>query len=196
MSYKKLPLQGFAICIDPGHGGKDPGAVDGKNPVEKDVLYTEEEDINLVVGLLLQRKLQSLGARVTITRAGDTYPSLTQRYTMANKFLANIFISIHCNSATPKAVGIETLAHSRSTQGQRLARLVQEELIKAAKQPSRGVKLRDDLAVLNGAKMPTILVELGFVSNPGEEVKLNNPGYQELLADAITKGVLRYRKGE
>ncbi|MFZ3172086.1 MAG: N-acetylmuramoyl-L-alanine amidase [Carboxydocellales bacterium] len=193
------PLQGFSILIDPGHGGADPGAVDGVNPKEGDKLYTEEEDINLAVGLLLHNDLVAQGARSTMTRSSDWYPSLQQRTDMARKFGANTFISIHANSATPKASGIETLYHPGNLSGKRLAELVQQELIRATKAPNRGTKPRTDLAVLNGTNkysIPGVLVELGFISNPGEEVKLNTKQYQQVIADAIVRAMVRFKKGE
>jgi len=186
-------LQGFSVCIDPGHGGKDPGAVDGKND---DPIYTEEEDINLSVGLLLEKKLAAKGARITLTRSRDWYPSLGQRCNIANNFGADVFISLHCNFGPAVAKGSETLYNPASKNGLRLAQLVQQELVKATGAPNRGVKPRTDLAVLNGTDMPAVLSELGFISNPSEEAKLNNPGYQELIADAIVKAVVRYKKGE
>jgi len=194
METKKL--QGFAVCIDPGHGGKDPGAVDGKDVSEKDNLATAEKDINLAVAKVLADKLRLQGARVTLTRSSDWYPSLAQRCQIANNFGANIFVSLHCNAGPAQAAGIETLYNPDSKNGKRLAELVQTELIVATKAPSRGARPRSDLWVLNGTKMPAILIEMGFVTNPGEEAKLNSNSYQAILADAIVKAILRYKKGE
>ncbi|MHB9010387.1 MAG: N-acetylmuramoyl-L-alanine amidase family protein [Carboxydocellales bacterium] len=193
------PLQDFAIVIDPGHGGADPGAVDGINPKEGDNLYTEEEDVNLAVGLLLHNALVAQGARSTMTRSSDWYPSLQQRVDMARKFGANAFISIHANSATPKAAGIETLYHPGSLSGKRLAELVQQELIRATKAPNRGTKPRPNLVVLNGTNkygIPGILVEIGFISNPAEEARLNAKQYQQVVADALARALVRFKKGE
>jgi N-acetylmuramoyl-L-alanine amidase len=194
------PLQGFAICIDPGHGGKypsgDPGAVDGFNPNEGDKLYTREADINFTVGTLLYNALISQGGRATMTRSSDWYPSLRQRCDMANKFGAQLFISLHCNSGPSSAVGIETLYLPTSANGKRLAELVQQELVKATREPNRGAKARDNLYVLKHTNMPAILVEMGFISNPEEEERLNTSSFQELIVDAIVRGVERYKKGE
>ncbi|GAW28160.1 N-acetylmuramoyl-L-alanine amidase [Carboxydocella sp. ULO1] len=194
METKKL--QGFAICIDPGHGGRDPGAVDGKNASENDTLLTAEKDVNLSVAKVLADKLRLQGARVTLTRGSDWYPSLAQRCQIANNFGASIFISLHCNAGSAQAAGIETLYNPDSKNGKRLAELVQTELIVATKAPSRGARPRSDLWVLNGTKMPAVLIEMGFVTNPGEEAKLNSNSYQAILADAIVKAILRYKKGE
>lgn len=129
-------------------------------------------------------------------RSSDWYPSLQQRCDMANKFGANIFISLHCNSGPAKAAGIETLHHPGSANGKRLAELVQQELVKTTGEANRGAKGRDDLYVLNKTNMPAILVEMGFISNPGEETRLNTKQYQQKVADAIAKAVIRYKKGE
>lgn len=189
------PLQGFSVCIDPGHGGKDSGAVDGQG--KDDSLITLEKNINLDISLLLYNKLTTLGARVALTRASDWYPTLPQRCQIANNFGANVFISLHCNAATnSQAEGIETVYNSKSQNGQRLAELVQQELIKATKADNRGTKIRDDLAVLRGTKMPAALVEMGFITNAKEEIKLNDKQYQRLIADAIANAIIRYKKGE
>jgi len=188
-------LTGFTVCIDPGHGGKDPGAVDGVG--QGDALYTEEKDINLQVAMKLYRRLIAEGARATLTRASDWYPSLAQRCQIANNFGADIFISIHCNAAVnEKASGVETLFAQGSRNGKRLAELVQQEVVGATKAANRGVVERDDLAVLKGTKMPAVLVELGFITNPQEEAKLNDPAYQDRLVDALVRAIIRYRKGE
>lgn len=191
--FRPRPLQDFASVVDPGHGGPDPGAVDGKND---DQIYTEEDDVNLQVGLLVEQKLIAQGARSTITRSGEWLPSLVQRYQIANNFKADAFLSIHCNSGVAVAKGIETLYNPNHPGSLRLAQLVQAELIAATGATNRGVKIRTDLAVLNGTHMPAILTEMGFITNPGEEAKLNKPAYQALLADAIVRGVVRFKKGD
>lgn len=193
------PLQGYAVMTDPGHGGPDPGAVDVKNQAEKDVLYTEEEDPNLAIGMLIHQGMLGQGARSTVTRSSDWLPSLAQRCQMAKGFKADVFISVHCNSGPAKASGIETLYHPGSVNGKRLAELVQQELIRATKAPNRGAKPRTDLAVLNGNlknNIPAVLIEFGFISNPGEEAKLNTQQYKQLLADAVVRATVRYKKGE
>lgn len=185
----------FTVCIDPGHGGKDAGAVDGKGL--GDNLYTKEADINLQVALKLTDNLRVKGFNVVLTRASDWYPSLQERYNRANQAKADIFISLHCNAAAnEKAAGIETLYNPKSTQGKRLAALVQQELIKATKALSRGVKERTDLAVLNGTKMPAILIEMGFITNNVEEMRLNSEEYQVLIVNAIIKAIERYQRRE
>lgn len=185
-------LSGFSICIDPGHGGTDPGAVDGKSD---DNIYTKEADLTLKAGLMLQEELIKLGARVTITRGNDTYPSLQQRCDIANNFKADIFISIHCNAAgSPSADGIETLY--KTDAGKKLAQPVQEELIKSTGAKDRGTVFRNGLWVLNQTKMPSILIELGFITNVLEEAELNDTGEIKKRINAIVKGVVRYRKGK
>ncbi len=184
----------FTICIDPGHGGKDTGAIDGK---ENDALYTKEADINLKVALLLTERLRAKGYNVVLTRASDWYPTLKERIMRANQAKADLFLSLHCNAAVnERATGIETLYHPSSKNGKRFAELIQQEVIKHTKAASRGVKARKDLAVLNGTNMPSALLEMGFITNNVEEYKLNDPAYQALIVTAIEKAIERYRKGE
>lgn len=186
------PLEEFSICIDPGHGGKDPGAVDD---TKDDKIYSEESDIALKVATQFANELKFLGAKVIMTRTGDTYPTLGERCRIANTNNVDVFVSIHCNSFSPSSQGVETLFNPKSKEGKRLAGLMQQELV-ATRAVTRGIKERNDLYVLNGTKMPAVLVEVGFLSNVAEEAKLNIPAYQALIAKVMAKAILRYRKGE
>lgn len=192
-------LSGFSVTVDPGHMGKyplDPGAVDGSNPKEGDKLYTVEASTNLLIAKELFSRLTALGAKVVMTRTEGKHLSLAERCAIANKARSHIFISIHCNSGPARAEGVETLYHPNSSNGERLAKLVQQEIIGATKAPNRGAKKHEDLYVLNGTNMPACLVELGFISNVREEVKLNNPQYRTKIVGAIVKACIRYKKGD
>jgi len=174
------------ICIDPGHGGYDPGAV-GPSGVK-------EKDINLAVAKLLADKLRNVGKEVILTRAGDLVPwrpdnDLWERCNIANKANADIFISIHCNSANnPAATGTETFCYQRVGASFDLSQAVQNSLVQTLGLPDRGVKTAN-FYVLKATKMPAILVELAFINNPREEALLNSPGFQNTCAEAIFKGL-------
>ena len=171
------------IWIDPGHGGTDPGAVNGSH---KEAKYA------LGISKKLGDKLSKKQISVYYTRLDDTFVSLNARSDRANAENVDLFISIHLNSASNKtAKGIETLVQSRGGKAEQLANKVQESLINATGALNRGVKVQN-LSVTRRTKMPAILIEVGFISNNEECAKLSSLEYQELLADAIYKGILRY----
>ena len=178
------------ICIDPGHnraeGGEgDPGAVNGERM---------ESVAALAIAKLLGSSFESDGHSVVYTRTGGD-PSLTlqKRCDISNKYKANIFISIHLNSAdSKKAQGIETLRYDNvGFTTKRIAECVQNALIEDLGWKNRGVKERPNLYVLKHTKASAILVETGFISNEAECEKLFDPDVQEKIAEAIKRGVYR-----
>ena len=171
------------VVVDAGHGGTDPGAI-GNGLKEKDIVLSISKKVN--------SKLQSLGFKTVMTRSNDTYISLSQRYSIANNNNADLFVSIHANSASAtNANGIETLYKGSKA----LAQSIQTQLINQTGANNRGLKYRTDLAVLNGTKMPSALVEVGFISNASEASKIGNNSYQEKLATAIVNGLAKYTDG-
>lgn len=174
------------ICIDPGHGGYDPGAVGPSG--------LQEKNVALVVSLLLAEKLRAAGQEVRLTRDSDNTPwdsgsDLQARCDTANQFGADIFVSVHCNSAaSPAATGTETYCYALGGEGERLAAAVQKELVAALGLPSRGVKTAN-FYVLKRTAMPAILAELAFICNPDEEALLAGSDFQEKAAQAIAKGI-------
>lgn len=183
------------VCIDPGHGGKDPGAI-GKN-------NTREKDITLAIAKKLKFILEDgTNAKVILTRESDILPwgeksvkeDLKARCDIANKNLVDIFVSIHCNSSKNEfARGVETFYYKTSQKGFLLAVEVQKSIIESIKTINRGVKFAD-FFVLRATKMPAILIECGFLSNPEEEKMLNNQNYQTQIGLAIAKGIVNYQK--
>ncbi len=168
------------ICIDAGHGGNDSGAV-GNGIKEKDVVLK----IAKKVGGLLKKQ----GIEVIYTRQADNYVNLGERCRIANTNNADLFISIHINSAqNAQASGTETLCHSRST----FAEIIQKNLVGKLKLKDRGVKERRDLFVLNGTGMPAILIEFGFLSNKTEAEFIKTDEFFELSAEAVVRGVCQY----
>lgn len=167
------------VVVDAGHGGTDPGAVANG---------LKEKDIVLSIASKVNSNLKSLGFQTIMTRSTDTYITLSNRYTIANNNNADIFVSVHANSGASSASGIETLYKNYKT----LADNIQSGMINETGAKNRGLKYRSDLAVLNGTKMPSSLVEVGFVSNASEAIQINNNSYQNKLATGITKGIVKY----
>jgi len=171
------------ICIDPGHGGRDPGAVGPTG--------LRESFVTLEVSLDVAALLAPL-AQVTMTRQSDETVALDVRARIANNAGANICVSIHCNAAEDRsATGIEAFHHPNSSEGQRLANAILKLLIAATGQRNRGVKTAT-FAMVRLPKMPAALVELPFISNPADEKLLADPGFRRTCARAIAQGIADY----
>jgi N-acetylmuramoyl-L-alanine amidase len=173
----------YTHCIDPGHGGSDPGAVG---------LRSHEADIVLVIAKIVGRILIENGQKVIYTRTTDKYLTLAQRATIANDNKCDTFTSIHCNSAVNKtAHGVETFSHPTSSNGAKLSEFVQSELVKATSLTNRGCKTAN-FGVLRMSYMPAILVETAFISNDLEENALLQYAFQERISVSIVKGIFSY----
>ncbi len=188
------------IVIDAGHGGRDEGASGPHGVREKEVVL----DVALRLSYLLQNQM---GAEVMLTRSDDSYVELPTRVAAANSAKADMFISIHANSAhSPTAAGIETYfvnmtsnpalleltARGRSgdARSEALAQLVQTS-VSADTGQDRGVKSAPFLVLL-GVEMPAVLAEIGFLSNQAEESNLNRPEYRQRLARNLMTGIAHY----
>ncbi|WP_431029141.1 N-acetylmuramoyl-L-alanine amidase [Lysinibacillus sp. LZ02] len=186
MNKSGSPVAGRIIVIDPGHGGKDPGAVSG-NAVEKAILLNTANKV--------KQKLEAAGAIVKMTRTGDTYPSLEERVKFAKDNYGEIFVSIHANSAGSSAQGTETYysisANDNEKEDYALAKFINDEIVKNAGMKDRGVK-REDYYVLRNLYIPAILVELGFVTNSEDSAKLTNDQYVDIFAQSIYNGIVKY----
>ncbi|WP_423492386.1 N-acetylmuramoyl-L-alanine amidase [Lysinibacillus agricola] len=192
-SYLKLlnqngdALKDRIIIIDPGHGGKDPGTVVGSN---------SEKAITLKVSTLVKQKLEAAGAKVLMTRTGDTYPSLQDRVDFTNANYGEIFVSVHVNSAAnTSAQGTETYyAISTGDMHQEdvdLATFVNNQIVNNLKMKNRGVR-EQQYYVIRNMNIPSILVELGFLSNSEDRAKMTDDQYIELFAESVYKGILEY----
>lgn len=175
------------IVLDPGHGGKDPGAVK-KNAREKEIV--------LKVANLVKQKLEKDGATVKMTRIGDTFPSLEERVKYAKNENGEIFVSLHANAASKEtAKGTETFYSVTSNANEKedfaLATAINNEIVKNAKMYNRGVK-RADYVVIKGQVMPAVLVELGFLTNSDDYNKLVSDDYIEIFAQSIYNGIVEY----
>lgn len=177
----------ITLVLDAGHGGMDSGAT-GNGYREK----------MMTLDILLGAKRcfdNDSRFKVYYTRTSDTYPSLTDRSDLANNYGADLFISIHINSASASAHGTETLYNSsRNTvtaknglTSRELATYIQRAVVSTTGFTNRGLKNRTDLSVLNRTSMPACLIEYGFISNTQEarEMNANTTRYGEELYKAI-----------
>lgn len=190
----KIEINGkLNIVIDPGHGGKDSGAIalDG---------YTYEKDLNLLVAENLMEKLNNNSEiNATITRTRDEYIKLLDRAAISNDSNADLFLSIHFNSAdNSSANGIEVLYASeknvsiKDTVQKHFASCLQKALIKETGALDRGIKNRPAIIVLNKTKNVSALVELGFLSNESDLENIKDPDYIDKLARGIYNGIEDY----
>lgn len=191
-------VAGKVIVIDPGHGGCDPGTIG--------VSGSREKDINLKIARKLKTVLQQAGAVVIMTRENDRYfndarktslwdesiHGIEERVKIAAAYRADLLISVHVNSfPSPRWRGAQVFYQQGSKEGKRLAELIQEEITRELKNTDRLAK-EIDAYILRHSKMPAVIVETGFVSNPEEEKLLQDELYQYRLAWSIYAGIVRY----
>lgn len=185
-SSRSVGREPFVLVVDAGHGGNDQGAA-GRRSLEK--------DINLKVARRVCKRIRKKckGVEVIQTRPDDEFVTLDDRAGMANFFGADLFISIHSNSARGWAEGTETFIHpsARGSRSERMARLIEQEYVRHGRK-SRGVKTAN-FAVLRGTRMPAVLTELGFISNRREERFMKSRKGQKRLARSISDAFVRYR---
>lgn len=183
VSSGQKPLSGITILLDPGHGGAESGALGPTRYPEKAV--------NLVVSKLLQQELVARGATVYMTREEDKEVSLQDRMAMIDKVKPAIAISVHYNSLpdngdAENTQGIGTFWYN--TQAHSLAVFLHNYLVQKLERPSYGV-FWNNLALTRPATAPSVLLELGFMSNPVEFEWVTNPKEQPKLASAIADGI-------
>ncbi|MBI9011150.1 MAG: N-acetylmuramoyl-L-alanine amidase [Clostridiales bacterium] len=185
-SLKNSQFRDMIIVVDAGHGGHDPGAVSPNGTKEKDVI--------LRASLILKQKLENAGFKVYLTRERDNYVKLYDRAGIANQLPADIFISVHANAAKNTAAkGIETLyAPDTSRNNKALARAIQDQLIDNTNATDRGIVSRPDLVVTRETEMSAVLVELGFLTNGDEEIRLLSEAYLEKCAESIVEGIIDF----
>ena len=186
----------ITILIDAGHGGKDPGHLS----LSKSLM--PEKDLTLLISKKLGHYLEHNLANVKVlyTRTGDTYPSLDDRVHMANSKNVDYMLSLHCNgSDNTSAYGTETHIHSfNSKAAYKWALLIEKQFRTRAGRKSRGVKTGADighsLQILKFTKMPTVLIECGFLTNTSEANYLNSAYGQEIIASAIFRASRSFLK--
>jgi N-acetylmuramoyl-L-alanine amidase len=221
----QLCLKVSKIVVDPGHGGKDPGAISASG--------VKEKDLTLEIGKLLAKRLKADGFEVYLTRTRDEFVALEERTTFANKKRADLFVSLHVNSHQNLAVsGIETyflnlttdtsaievaarentysdksisdlqlilndlMLNSKINESSRFANCVHTSVLSSATTTGYDTKnlgvRQAPFYVLLGAQMPSILIELGFLTNSTDISLLKKHSYQETLVDGVAKGINSY----
>ncbi len=178
-------LANKVIVIDPGHGGRDVGAIG--------VQGTYEKNLTLRTSLLLQDKLRAAGATVYMTRQNDTSVPLQARPQMANYHRADAFISVHYDSIDDSSVtGTTTYYYSHSDKN--LADSVHSSLVQFTNLRDRSVR-QENYLILRESMQPSLLLELGYISNRGEEITVLSGDFQERASTAIYQGLAQYFRG-
>lgn len=173
------------LLLDAGHGGKDPGT-SGNG--------MQEKNLNLTIAQKIAQKLQGSGIKVYMTRDSDVYPENSTRAKTAND-IADLMVSIHMNSGPETANGTETLYQVHANDNgarltsKQLAEILQGKVVSATGNTNRGAKLWTDVLILNRTTVPAVIVEVIFITNTGDALKISNPAYQDQVAQAIADGI-------
>ncbi|WP_059043259.1 N-acetylmuramoyl-L-alanine amidase family protein [Paenibacillus rubinfantis] len=170
------------VVLDAGHGGSDPGAIS--------VTKKKEKDFNLAVVLKVQQLLQNEpNINLVLTRQSDTYPTLQDRVKIAEKANADIFISVHANSGSSTASGVETY-YTRAASLD-LAKVMHKHLVQASGLADRKVRTQS-LHVTRETTMPAVLLECGYLSNKNDDALLATDEYRNKVAQGIVDGIKEY----
>lgn len=198
-------LRETTIVLDPGHGGRDPGAI-GPGGLQ-------EKAVTLAVAQRVADLLAQQGAgRVILTRNDDSYVGLTERTALAAQVGAAVFVSIHMNACSNpakdgtatyyvSAAGVDSavqyqgvsrgMAEQRQQESARLASCIQAELVRRLGLPDDGIR-QANFVVLRTATMPAVLVEVAYISNPQEEAQMTTDGFITNAAQGIAQGIIDY----
>ena len=172
------------VVIDAGHGGFDRGGIRSN--------IIPEKGVALDVARRLRTYLADAGFRTVMTRSHDTFVTLDRRVAIANGQRRAIFVSIHFNSAPRRgADGIETFYGS--PRAKRLASLIQRYAMKTTSGENRGTK-RARFYVLRRSRIPAVLVECGFLTNPQDARRASRPAWRDQLARQIARAIIDYRR--
>ena len=190
VSSENVQAQKEVVVIDAGHGGHDPGKVGVNDALEK--------DINLQIAEKVKKHLEKNEIEVVMTREDDVMEDtkledMKKRVALINKTKPAITVSIHQNSySDPGVKGAQVFYYVNSDVSQEAASLMQEVLRKVDAENTRQIKSNSDFYMLKKTEVPTIIVECGFLSNPGEAEKLVSEEYQEQMAQAICSGIMTW----
>ncbi|MBB6732927.1 N-acetylmuramoyl-L-alanine amidase family protein [Cohnella zeiphila] len=177
------PKGTYTIVLDAGHGGSDPGAIS--------ITGRSEKDFTLPVILKLQALLAAdKRLNIVLTRSGDTYPSLSDRYNLANSLNADLFLSVHGNSNTKSSITGTEIYYTRDASLD-FANTVRKYATPSTGLQDRGV-IKQSLAVTRETKMPAVLVEAGYLSNKSDESKMYTDDFQNSLAAGIAEAIKKY----
>ncbi|MFC5604834.1 N-acetylmuramoyl-L-alanine amidase [Sporosarcina koreensis] len=183
----KKALGQLTVVIDPGHGGKDPGAVGNK---------MSEKEVVLDISKRAKKYFQGTPINVKLTRETDVFIELADRVKFAKQNNADLFISVHANAFNGKASGIETYYYSaaRNTNVQEskaLSTYIQKRMLEAWNLPDRSVQSKS-LHVIRENSMPATLIEVGFIDNAKDAQYIASPAHRETMAKAVFLGTLDY----
>lgn len=190
---RRLPV----VVVDAGHGGKDPGAVRtyGSGRVRVQI---QEKDLNLDAALELTRLLRDRGVRVVTTRTDDSTVSLDERVKIADQTSPALMVSIHADAEkkeTGNAHGFTVFVGKNASAASLAAAKRIEKRLSGTRVHSRGVRRHEEaIRVLVKPKCPSVLVEMGFMSNPRDLSELMQADHRLLLAKAIAEGVMDFLK--
>ena len=174
----------YKVIVDAGHGGYDSGATG---------FGRRESIISLEIAKKVEQKLKQKNIQVKMIRDGDYFVPLKDRPRIANEYRPDAFISIHLNSASSGASGIETHCQKGKQMYSPLSKEIQNHVIARTGAKNRGIKY-SDLCVLRESNMPSALLETGFITNRDECNRLIEPSYQERLAIGVADGIEEYLK--
>ncbi|MFW5697764.1 MAG: N-acetylmuramoyl-L-alanine amidase, partial [Fimbriimonadaceae bacterium] len=182
-------LSGKVVVLDPGHGGRDPGAV--WRPAG-----LTEESLNINLAKRTAQKLTEAGISVVMTRNENSFLSLRERADLANRAGADVFVSIHANSSVRanSASGSMTFYHMDSPLGKLLAECIESEVAAIGRINSYGTRSDSTIydsgfAVLRWTTMPAVLFEMGFMNHNTDRAAITNSNHQNAMADAILAGI-------
>ena len=181
----RIPNRRLVVTVDPGHGGKDPGAIGIGGLREKDVI--------LPISIKVVQVLRQNGVQAVLTRNSDRFVSLQGRVDIAERANADVFVSIHANSlglGRPDISGLEVYYFDSGFQ---LAQTVRRSVLRSVNVRDRRVR-RARFYVLRKTSMPAILVETGYVTGREDAVKLRSAQYRDQMAQAIANGIIQYLK--
>jgi len=183
-NYAGTGLTNKLIVIDPGHGGKDKGTTSIHGVYEKDLTIKTAER--------LANKLRSSGAKVILTRDSDEFISLEERTYIAARNQADIFISLHYDSIEDRSVHGHTTYYYHNYE-KKLSESINEQLGKQLSLKNRGTR-HGNYFVIRENQVPSMLLELGYLSNDNEAAYIQTDSYQEQVTNAIVDGLKNYFK--
>lgn len=207
-----LPLKDKIICVDAGHGLN---SYNKQEPIAPNSSQTKiafasgtrgknqtEEELNLSVALKLETELKALGASVHMTRTThESDMTNIDRAEFANKLNADVSVKIHADGIdNSSAHGVSMLVPSNQyinnqelcNESRKIGEIILAEVIKTTGASNRGIAIRSDLTGFNWTQVPIVLLEMGFMTNPDEDAKMETEEYQQKIVDGIVNGLLLY----
>ncbi len=179
------PLDGRLIVLDPGHGGSDFGAIGPSG--------TPEKTVTLAVANRLKDLLEAAGATVNMTRYGDEHLGLYERVAIANDLKADLLLSIHFNGSVSSSVrGTETYYADTHPESVVLARITHNRLLADLGLPDRLMRFKREFVMVREPKMPSVLVEPAYLTNPTEEQMIRDPQFQARVAASLFESIKEF----